>query len=139
MFKNWLNSSISFIVFFLILNTYGKIEHKMLHNAPSLDLSSIILIWKKSRKIDHITWIDTELIWNLIFSKNSCLPWKKTHFGFFQPYRTVLIKNKTTKQHYSFLILNTYGKMEHKMLHNAPSLDLSSIIGFEKNQEKLIM
>ncbi len=29
--------------------------------------------------------------------------------------------------------------MEHKMLHNAPSLDLLSIILFEKNQEKLIM
>ena len=65
--KNWLNSSISFIVFFLILNIYGKMEHKMLHNAPSLDLSSIILFWKKSRKIDHVSWIDTELIWNLIF------------------------------------------------------------------------
>ncbi len=39
----------------------------MLHNAPSLDLSSIILFWKKSRKIDHVSWIDTELIWNLIF------------------------------------------------------------------------
>jgi hypothetical protein len=41
----------------------------MLHNAPSLDLSSIILFWKKSRKIDNISWIDTELIWNLIFSE----------------------------------------------------------------------
>ncbi len=39
----------------------------MLHNASSLDLSSIFLFWKKSRKIDHVTWIDTELIWNLIF------------------------------------------------------------------------
>ena len=39
----------------------------MLHNAPPLDLSSIILFWKKSRKIDHVSWIDTELIWNLIF------------------------------------------------------------------------
>ena len=39
----------------------------MLHNAPSLDLSSIILFWKKSRKIDHVSWIDTGLIWNLIF------------------------------------------------------------------------
>jgi hypothetical protein len=33
----------------------------MLHNAPSLDLSSII------RTIDNVNWIDTELIWNLIF------------------------------------------------------------------------
>ena len=41
----------------------------MLHNAPSLDLSSIILFWKKSRKIDHVSWIDTELIWNLIFPR----------------------------------------------------------------------
>jgi len=41
--KKRLNSSISFIVFFLILNIYGKMEHKMLHNAPSLDLSSNIL------------------------------------------------------------------------------------------------
>jgi len=40
----------------------------MLHNAPSSDLSSIILFWKKSRKIDHVSWIDTKLIWNLIFS-----------------------------------------------------------------------
>jgi len=39
----------------------------MLHNAPSLNLTSIILFWKKSRKIDHVSWIDTELIWNLIF------------------------------------------------------------------------
>jgi len=39
----------------------------MLHNAPSLDLSSIVFFWKKSRKIDHVNWIDTELIWNLIF------------------------------------------------------------------------
>jgi len=39
----------------------------MLHNAPSLYISSIILFWKKSRKIDHVSWIDTELIWNLIF------------------------------------------------------------------------
>jgi len=44
----------------------------MLHNAPSLDLSSIILYWKKSWKIDHVSWIDTELIWNLIFP-NLCL------------------------------------------------------------------
>ena len=41
----------------------------MLHNAPSLDLSSIVLFWKKSRKIDHVNWIDIELIWNLIFPK----------------------------------------------------------------------
>jgi len=34
--------------------------------------------------------------------KNSCLPLKKTHFGFFEPHRTVLINNKTTKQHYLF-------------------------------------
>jgi len=34
----------------------------MLHNAPSLDLSSIILFWKKSRKIDHVSWINTSLI-----------------------------------------------------------------------------
>jgi len=33
----------------------------MLHNAPSLDLSSIILFWIKSRKIDHISWIDMKL------------------------------------------------------------------------------
>jgi len=39
----------------------------MLHNAPSLDLSSMILFWKKSRKIDNVNWIDIELIWNLIF------------------------------------------------------------------------
>jgi len=45
-------------------------EHKMLHNAPSLDVSIIILFWKKSRKIDHVSWIDTELIWNLIFPPN---------------------------------------------------------------------
>ena len=46
-------------------------EHKsLLHNAPSLNLSSIILFWQKSRKIDHVSWIDTELIWNFIF------PWK---------------------------------------------------------------
>jgi len=51
------------LFFFLILKIYGKMEHKMLHNAPSLDLSSIILFWKKSRKIDHVSWIDTELIW----------------------------------------------------------------------------
>ncbi len=38
----------------------------MLHNAPSLDLSSIILFWKKSRKIDHVSWIDTESICNWI-------------------------------------------------------------------------
>ena len=37
----------------------------MLHNAPSLDLSSIVLFWKKSRKIDNVIWID--IIWNLIF------------------------------------------------------------------------
>ncbi len=42
-------------------------KHKMLHNAPSLDLSSNILFWKKSRKIDNVNWIDIELIWNLIF------------------------------------------------------------------------
>ncbi len=42
-------------------------EHKMLHNAPSLDLSLIIFSWKKSRKIDHVSWIATELIWNLTF------------------------------------------------------------------------
>ena len=71
--KNWLNSSISLIVFFLIFNIYGKMEHKMLHNAPSLDLSSIILFWKKSRKIDHESWIDIELIWNLIFP---CFEWR---------------------------------------------------------------
>ena len=33
----------------------------MLHNAPSLDLSSIVLFWKKSRKIDHVSWIDMKL------------------------------------------------------------------------------
>jgi len=65
--KNWLNGLISFIVFFLILNIYGKMEHKILHNAPSLDLTLIILFWKKSRKIDHVSWINTELILNLIF------------------------------------------------------------------------
>jgi hypothetical protein len=27
----------------LIFNIYGKMEHKMLHNAPSLDLLTIIL------------------------------------------------------------------------------------------------
>ena len=50
----------------------------MLHNAPSLDLSSIVLFWKKSRKIDHVNWIDTELIWNLIFPTiwGSWLKWK---------------------------------------------------------------
>jgi len=36
-------------------------EHKMLHNAPSLDISSIILFWKKSKKIDHVNWIDMKL------------------------------------------------------------------------------
>ncbi len=41
----------------------------MLHNAPSLDLSSIILLRKKSRKIGHASWIATELIRNLIFSE----------------------------------------------------------------------
>jgi len=40
---------------------------QVLHNTPSLDLSSIILFWKITRKIDHVCWIDTELIWNLIF------------------------------------------------------------------------
>jgi len=39
----------------------------VLHKAPSLNLSSIILFWKKSKKIDHVSWIDTDLIWNLIF------------------------------------------------------------------------
>jgi len=43
----------------------------MEHNAPSLDLSSIILFWKKSRKVDHASWIDTELIWNLIFPRTA--------------------------------------------------------------------
>ncbi len=47
----------------------------MLHNAPSLDLSSIILFWKKSRKIDHVLilnwyWIDMKLNIPLI---KSCL------------------------------------------------------------------
>jgi len=32
-----------FCFFFLILNINGKMEHKMLHNAPSLDLSSLML------------------------------------------------------------------------------------------------
>jgi hypothetical protein len=36
----------------------------MLHKAASLDLSSIILFWKKSRKSDHLSWNDIELIWN---------------------------------------------------------------------------
>ncbi len=52
--KNWLNSSLSFIVFYF--NSY--------HSAPSLDLSSIILFWKKSRKIminDLLNWIDMKL------------------------------------------------------------------------------
>jgi hypothetical protein len=34
----------------------------MLHNAPSWDLSSIIMFWKKSRKIDHVSKIDMKLI-----------------------------------------------------------------------------
>ena len=38
----------------------------MLHNAPSLDLSSIILFWKKSRKIDHVSWIDTGNVSNVV-------------------------------------------------------------------------
>jgi len=38
---------------FLIPNIYGQMEHKMLHNAPSLDLSLIILFWNKSRNIDN--------------------------------------------------------------------------------------
>jgi len=29
---------------------YGKMEHEMLHNSPSLDLSSIILLCKKKKK-----------------------------------------------------------------------------------------
>ena len=33
----------------------------MLHIAPSLDLSSIVLFWKKSRKMDHLSWIDMKL------------------------------------------------------------------------------
>ena len=56
----------------------------MLHNAPSLDLSSIILFWKKSRKIDHESWIDTELIWNLIFpflSEKSGNKWNAQNKG----------------------------------------------------------
>jgi len=53
------------LFFLLILNIYGKMEHKMLHNAPSFDLLSMILFWKKSKKIDHVSWIYTELIWNL--------------------------------------------------------------------------
>ncbi len=57
---DWIARYLS-LFFFLILNTYGKMEHKMLHNAPSLDLSSIILFWKKSRKIDHVSWIDMKL------------------------------------------------------------------------------
>ena len=40
---------------------FGKMDHKMLHNALSLDLSSIILFWKKSRKTDHVNWIDMKL------------------------------------------------------------------------------
>jgi len=61
------------LFFFQILNIYGKMEHKMLHNAPSSDLSPIILFWKKSIKIDHVSWIDTELIWNLIFPTESLI------------------------------------------------------------------
>ena len=48
----------------------------MLHNAPSSDLSSIFLFWKKSIKINHVSWIDTELIWNLIFPKLNSSPVK---------------------------------------------------------------
>jgi len=57
----------------------------MLHNAPSLDLASIILFWKKSREIDHVSWIDTELIWNLIFPLNQKFSNKKKmwHIYFF--------------------------------------------------------
>jgi hypothetical protein len=71
---------------FLIFNIYGKMEHKLLHNAPSLDLSSIILFWKNSRKIDHVSWIDTELIWKLIFPTRAscwcCWCFAKTFFLF---------------------------------------------------------
>ena len=59
----------------------------MLHNAPSLDISSIILFWKKSRKIDHVSCIDTEMIWNLIFtvlggSRTRTHNWNRFGFGF---------------------------------------------------------
>jgi len=58
---------VGYLFFLFILNIYGKMDHKMLHNASSLDLSSIILFWKKSRKIYNVNWIDIESIWNLIF------------------------------------------------------------------------
>ena len=60
----------------------------MLQNAPSLDLSSIILFWKKSRKIDHVNWIDTELIWNLIF------PFLKFFWIFLEIQKVMKILNK---------------------------------------------
>ncbi len=46
----------------------------MLHIAPSLDLSSVILFWKKPRKIDHVNWIDKESIWNLILPAETTNP-----------------------------------------------------------------
>jgi len=40
---------------------------------------------------------------------------------------------------YSFKILNIYRQMEHKMLHNAPLSDISSIVFLIINQEKLLI
>ena len=49
--------------------------------STSLDLLSIILFWKKSRKIDHVSCTDTELIWELIFTWRCWSRWGRCRSG----------------------------------------------------------